>query len=58
MSKAKDSKVIVRAAEVLRRSRSEMHIQHRLSASGTGAHRNRKRYCRKAKHRADYRSED
>ena len=56
MSRAKAGKVIIRAVEVLRRSRNELHIQHRLHASGTGAHKNRKRYCRKDKHRADYRS--
>lgn len=57
MSRAKAGKVIIRAVEALRRSRSELHIQHRLHASGTGAHKNRKRYCRKARHRVDYRSE-
>jgi hypothetical protein len=57
MSRRKTGKVIVRAVEALRRSRNEPHIQHRLNASGTGAHRNRKRYCRKAKHPVDHRSE-
>jgi hypothetical protein len=56
MSKAKTAKVIVRNADALSRSRNEMHISHRLNASGVGAHRNRKRYCRRAKHRPDYRS--
>ena len=55
MSRDGTRKITVRAADVLRRSRSELHIRHRLSASGTGAHRSRKRYCRKTKHRPDYR---
>lgn len=57
MSKAKTTKVVVSSTDALRRSRNEMHISHKLSASGTGAHRNRKHYCRKPKHRLDYRSE-
>jgi hypothetical protein len=57
MSKEKTARVIVSSTAALRRSRNEMHIQHKLNASGTGARRNRKRYCRKAKHRSDYRSE-
>ena len=57
MSKTKVTKVIVSSMDALRRSRNEMHISHKLSASGTGVHRNRKRYCRKSKHRIDYRSE-
>jgi len=57
MSKARTTKMIVSSADVLRRSRNELHIAHKLHPSGTGAHRNRKRYCRKTKHRADYRSE-
>jgi len=57
MSKAEANKIIVRSTDVLRRSRNEMHIQHKLHASGTGARRNRKRYCRKVKHRLDNRSE-
>jgi len=57
MSTAWTTKVIVSSTDALRRSRNEMHIGHKLSASGTGAHRNRRRYCRKAKHRVDYRSE-
>jgi len=57
MSKRRTVRLKVRSADVLRRSRSEMHIAHKLHASGTGAHRNRKRYSRRAKHRVDYRSE-
>lgn len=55
MSKRKTPRITVSAIDALRRSRNEQHIQHKLGASGTGAHRNRKRYCRKAKHRAGYR---
>lgn len=57
MSQTKTAKVIVRGTDVLRRSRNEMHIHHKLHASGTGPRRNRKRYCRKVKHRLDNRSE-
>jgi hypothetical protein len=57
MSKTKIAKVIVSSTAALRRSRNEMHISHKLTASGTGAHRNRRRYSRRAKHRVDYRSE-
>jgi hypothetical protein len=57
MSKPKTTKVIVRSTDALRRSRNEMHIRHKLNASGTGARRNRKRYCRRVKHQLDNRSE-
>jgi hypothetical protein len=57
MSNEKTVRVVVSSTAALRRSRNEMHIGHKLSASGVGAHRNHKRYCRKAKHRPDYRSE-
>jgi hypothetical protein len=57
MTKPKTNRVIIRSVEALRRSRNELHIQHKLHASGTGAQRNRRRYSRRAKHRVDYRSE-
>ena len=51
MAGGKDRTLKVSATEALKKSPNEMHRHHRLSASGTGPHRNRKRYCRKRKHR-------
>ena len=54
---AKDDKLIIRAEDVRRGSRNAAHLHHRLNASGTGPHRNRKRYSRRVKHRRDYGAE-
>ena len=51
------ARIKLSARAALLSSPNELHKAHRLHASGTGAHRNKKRYQRRAKYRRDYGAE-
>ncbi len=50
----KTNKLTISAREIHKKSRNEMHLHHRLNASGTGAHKNMKRYRRRRRHKLEY----